>query len=71
MEPPEAYKGQNDHNAFEKWLITLLAMMSLSNMGGHLQDRNRLLLAGNHMSEPAREWFIEQVERPMLMQGVH
>lgn len=40
MEPPEAYKGQNDHNAFEKWLITLLTMMSLSNMGGRLQDRN-------------------------------
>lgn len=36
MEPLEAYKGQNDHNTFEKWLITLLTMMSLSNMGGRL-----------------------------------
>jgi hypothetical protein len=59
---PKPYSGLDNIETFDDWLMSVVAWMAMSGLGGSKHDESRVLLVGLHLSGEARTWYNDKVE---------
>jgi hypothetical protein len=58
----KAYNGVDNIETFDDWLMSVVAWIAMSGLGGPKHDESRVLFVGLRLSGEARTWYNDKVE---------